>query len=55
VVARKTLPVFVATVLAALACVYATGYVAFEPKWTLLVVPWAVARYRFIPETWVTL
>jgi membrane protease YdiL (CAAX protease family) len=46
-VARKTLPVFVATVLAALACVYATGYVAFEPKWTLLFIPWAVANLFF--------
>ncbi len=46
-VARKTLPVFGATVLAALACVYATGYVAFEPKWTLLFIPWAVANLFF--------
>jgi uncharacterized protein len=44
---RKTLPIFVITVLAAMASVYATGYVAFEPKWTVLFIPWALANLFF--------
>jgi hypothetical protein len=46
-VARRTAPVFLVTVLAAVACVFATGYVAFAPKWTTLFIPWAVANLFF--------
>lgn len=46
-VLRRVTPVFLITVLAALACVYATGYVAFAPKWTTLFIPWAIANLFF--------
>jgi membrane protease YdiL (CAAX protease family) len=46
-VLRATAPIFAITTLAALACVYATGYVAFAPKWTMLFVPWAIANLFF--------
>jgi hypothetical protein len=34
VIARRTTPILLITVVAVLAAVYATGYVKFEPKWT---------------------
>jgi len=46
-VARKTLPILGVTVLAVLAAVYATGYVRFDPKWTTLFFPWAIANLFF--------
>jgi membrane protease YdiL (CAAX protease family) len=47
VVARKTAPILGVTVLAVLASVYATGYVRFDPKWTTLFIPWAIANLFF--------
>jgi hypothetical protein len=47
VVARRTAPIFLITVIAALVCVFATGYVAFAPKWTTLFIPWAIANLFF--------
>ena len=47
VVARRTAPILLITVIAALVCVFATGYVAFAPKWTTLFIPWAVANLFF--------
>jgi uncharacterized protein len=47
VVARKTAPILGVTVLAVLAAVYATGYVRFDPKWTTLFIPWAIANLFF--------
>jgi uncharacterized protein len=47
VVARRTAPVLLLTVLAVLAAVYATGYVRFDPKWTAIFIPWAITNLFF--------
>lgn len=47
VIVRKTAPVLAVTALAVLAAVYVTGYVRFDPKWTLIFIPWAIANLFF--------
>jgi hypothetical protein len=46
-VLKRTLPVFAVTLVVAMACVLATGYTEFAPKWTTLFLLWAPINLFF--------
>lgn len=46
-VLARAAPVFLVTAFAVMALALALGYVRFEPKWTVLFIPWAIANLFF--------
>lgn len=46
-VLRRTAPIFLATLLAVIACAISLGYVRFDPKWATLFLVWAPVNLFF--------